>query len=60
MYIQYGFVIFDTDQAQISSVETKRARITINVPVVYMALDVMILMQANPLQGSRALENRDF
>jgi hypothetical protein len=26
--------------------------ITVNVPVVYMELAVMILMRANPLQGS--------
>ncbi len=37
--------------------------LTINVPVVYMARDVMILMGANPFQGSLegvGPENQDF
>jgi hypothetical protein len=38
-------------------------RLTINVPVVYMAWDVMILMRENPLRGPLegvGPENRDF
>jgi hypothetical protein len=37
--------------------------LTINVPVVYMALDVIILMRANPLQRTLegvSPENRDL
>jgi hypothetical protein len=37
--------------------------ITIDVPLVYMAQDVMILMQANQFQGPLegvGTENRDF
>ena len=37
--------------------------LTINVPVVYMARDVMILMRATPLQGSLegvSSESRDL
>jgi hypothetical protein len=37
--------------------------VTINVPVVYVALNVMILMRANPLQGPLEgvdPENRDI
>jgi hypothetical protein len=37
--------------------------LTINVPVVYMALDIIVLMQANPLQRSLegvGPENLDF
>jgi hypothetical protein len=32
------------------------SKLTINVPVVYLARDVMILMRANPLQGPLELE----
>jgi hypothetical protein len=32
------------------------SKLTINVPVVYKARDVMILMQANPLQGPLEVE----
>jgi hypothetical protein len=37
--------------------------LTINIPVVYMARYIMILMRANPLQGTLegvGPENRDF
>ncbi len=46
-----------------SGIEYRKYEVTINVPVVYMARDVMILMRANPLQGPLeevGPENRDF
>ncbi len=47
----------------IKSFQCVAVHLDINVPVVYMARDVMILMWANPLQGPLegvGLENRDF
>ncbi len=41
----------------------KASKLTINVPVVYMARDVIILMRANPFRGPLegvGPENRDF
>ncbi len=45
------------------SLRIKYFKFTINVPVVYMARDVMILMRENPFRGPLegvGPENRDF